>query len=187
MEKMIDDHWVEKILSYSHKTVSEIIILSIKWRCQSHQHTTSERKWVTQQENLLKWVINGRVWSLLVAACASLSWQLLPRNVEHKGRKGRRGSLRRPDWNCIFRKDVETTHRWVSTQHNATDQFSQEKTALMAVWGTETFAPGSPEQRWWGRCCTQTNVWCRDFHNLHIGVRCSRDSLKKNCFNSDLS
>lgn len=40
-------------------------------RCQSYQHTTSERKRVIKQENLLKWIINGRLLKrFFVAGCS---------------------------------------------------------------------------------------------------------------------
>lgn len=57
--------------------VSKIIILGIKCRCQSHQHTISEGKWVTEQESLPKWVINGKLMKGLITAGCNLCLAVL--------------------------------------------------------------------------------------------------------------
>lgn len=109
-------------------------------RCQSYQHTTSERKWVTKQENLLKWIINGRnLKGLFIAGCSLCLtvFAVSPHEcgVEKEGEQEETCSQETWYKLCLPEK-TQSTHFWVSTKHNTTDPFFQQKRDLIAVCGT---------------------------------------------------
>lgn len=107
-------------------------------RCQLHPNKTSGRKWVTKQENLLKWIINRRFLKCLFIADCSLClivFAVSPQEcVVEKEEGEQEEACSQETWYKL--RLPEETHFWVSTQRNTTDPFSQQKTHLIAVCGT---------------------------------------------------